>query len=159
MSSEQHTGQGAEQRGQQGPALDGGREGPGDAMPLPGAAGAPGGAAVGSDQSAEPVWRYQVPPPGSGSSGEQSNAGHYTPNAAGHGGGIVGAPAESNVNAPGRPLSGEGSAVDPAGGTIGGIQASKKAQTEGDPAGNNDSGMSASTADGNLSGSAGTDRA
>ncbi|MEN3276801.1 MAG: hypothetical protein V7631_2591, partial [Massilia sp.] len=105
-----------EQRTQHGPALDGGREGPGDATPLPGAAGATGaagGGAGGADQSAEPVWRYQVPPPGSGTGTGESNAGHYTPNAAGHGGGIVSAPAESNVNAPGRPLSGAGSATDP----------------------------------------------
>jgi hypothetical protein len=119
----------SDKRTQQGPVLDGGREGPGDDMTLPGAAGGPAGA--GADQSAEPVWRYQVPPPGSGGSGEQSNAGHYTANAAGHGGGIVSAPAESNVNAPGEPLSGAGSATDPEPGTISGIQASRKAQREG----------------------------
>lgn len=148
-----------EQRTQHGPALDGGREGPGDAMGLPGAAGAPagGGGAAGADQSAEPVWRYQVPPPGSGTGAGESNAGHYTPNAAGHGGGIVEAPADSNVNAPGRPLSGAGSATDPAAGTIGGIGASRKAQAEGGAAGGNPV-ESASNADGNMSGSAGTDR-
>jgi hypothetical protein len=150
-----------EQRTQHGPALDGGREGPGDAMSLPGAGGAPvngagGAVGAGSDQSAEPVWRYQVPPPGSGTGAGESNAGHYTPNAAGHGGGIVSAPAESNVNDPGRPLSGAGSATDPAGGTIGGIQASKQAQETGGAAAAGNPGESLN-ADGNLSGSAGTD--
>jgi hypothetical protein len=137
-----------EQRTQHGPARDGGREGPGDTMGLPGGAGA--------DQSAEAVWRYQVPPPGSGT-GAQSNAGHYTPNAAGQGGGIVEAPADSNVNAPGRPLSGAGSATDPAAGTIGGIEASKRAEATGGAAGGPPD-DAASNADGNMSGSAGTDR-
>ena len=147
-----------EKRTEHGPALDGGREGPGDAMSLPGAGGTPpSGGAAGADQSADPVWRYQVPPPGSGTGANESNAGHYTPNAAGHGGGIVEAPAESNVNAPGRPLSGAGSATDPAGGTIGGIQASRKAQETGETAGGNPV-ESAPNADGNMSGSAGTDR-
>lgn len=146
-----------EQRTQHGPALDGGREGPGDNMGLPGAGGATGGGAAGADQSAEPVWRYQVPPPGSGTGAGESNAGHYTPNAAGHGGGIVEAPADSNVNAPGRPLSGAGSASDPAPGTIGGIEASRRAQASGGAAGGNPV-ESASNADGNMSGSAGTDR-
>lgn len=148
-----------ERRTEHGPSLDGGREGPGEAMTLPGAGGAPGGGAAGADQSAEPVWRYQVPPPGSGNGipADESNAGHYTPNAAGHGGGIVGAPAESNVNAPGQPLSGAGSATDPAGGTIGGIQASRKAQETGAAAGGGIAGESAANADGNMSGSAGSD--
>lgn len=146
-----------EQRTQHGPALDGGREGPGETMGSPGAAGAPDGGVAGADQSAEAVWRYQVPPPGSGTEADQSNAGHYTPNAAGHGGGIVEAPAESNVNAPGQPLSGAGSATDPAAGTIGGIEASRKAQaTGGASRGLPDD--AASNADGNMSGSAGTDR-
>lgn len=148
-----------EQRTQQGPALDGGREGPGDDLTLPGAAGGPAGG-TGSDQSAEPVWRYQVPPPGSGTGGEESNAGHYTANAAGHGGGIVSAPPESNVNAPGQPLSGAGSATDPTGATIGGIQASRQAQANGGAAGGSPDMANdmASNADGNLSGSAGTDQ-
>ncbi|MCC2955552.1 hypothetical protein LK542_08005 [Massilia sp. IC2-477] len=148
-----------EQRTQQGPVPDGGREGPGEDMrtagedmSLPGA----GGGALGADQSAEPVWRYQVPPPGSGTGAEQSNAGHYTANAAGHGGGIVSAPADTNVNAPGQPLSGAGSATDPAGGTVGGIQASREAQANGGAA--RGAPDMASNADGNMSGSAGTDR-
>lgn len=148
----------SDKRTQQGPVLDGGREGPGDDMTLPGAGNAPmgsGAGGLGADQSAEPVWRYQVPPPGSGAGGEQSNAGHYTANAAGHGGGIVSAPAESNVNAPGAPLSGAGSADDPEPGTISGIQASRKAQREGGVEGMPDM---ASNADGNMSGSAGTDQ-
>lgn len=150
----------SEQRTQQGPALDGGREGPGEAAHSPGASRTPasdGGGAAGADQSAESVWRYQVPPPGSGAGAEESNAGHYTPNAAGHGGGIVGAPADSNVNAPGRPQSGAGSATDPAAGTIGGIEASRKAQASGGAGGGN-AVESAGNADGNMSGSAGTDR-
>lgn len=147
-----------EKRTEHGPALDGGREGPGDDMTLPGAAGGAGsGAGAGADQSTEPVWRYQVPPPGNGADAEESNAGHYTPNAAGHGGGIVEAPAESNVNGPGQPLSGAGSATDPAPGTIGGIEASRKAQAAGGAAGVNPM-ESAPNADGNMSGSAGTDR-
>ncbi|MDK6078209.1 hypothetical protein [Massilia varians] len=138
-----------EQRTQHAPARDGGREGPGDTRGLPGGAGA--------DQSTEAVWRYQVLPPGSGTGADQSNAGHYTPNAAGHGGGIVEAPAESNVNAPGRPLSGAGSATAPAPGTIGGIEASREAQATGGAAGGPPD-DAASNADGNMSGSAGTDR-
>jgi len=148
----------SDKRTQQGPVLDGGREGPGDDMTLPGAGGGPAGsgaAGAGADQSAEPVWRYQVPPPGSGGTEEQSNAGHYTANAAGHGGGIVSAPLESNVNAPGQPLSGAGSATDPEPGTISGIQASRRAQREGGVEGLPDM---ASNADGNMSGSAGTDQ-
>lgn len=142
-----------EQRTQHGPALDGGREGPGENMSQPGAA----GGAPGTGQSAEPVWRYQLPPPGSGTGAGESNAGHYTPNAAGHGGGIVEAPAESNVNAAGRPQSGAGSATNPAAGTIGGIEASRKAQAAGGAAGG-PLGETAANADGNMSGSAGTDR-
>jgi hypothetical protein len=130
-------------------ALDGGREGPGENM-------------QGSSQPADPVWRYQVPPPGSGTGAGESNAGHYTPNAAGHGGGIVSAPAESNVNAPGRPSSSHGSATEPvAGGTAGAIQASRKIESMGGAAGGNPAqteGNAASNADGNMSGSAGTDR-
>ncbi|GAB3376673.1 hypothetical protein [Massilia agri] len=151
-----------EKRIQEGAALDGGREGPGEDQRLPGAAGGPIGSGT-SAQPAEPVWRYQVPPPGSGTGAGESNAGHYTPNAAGHGGGIVSAPAESNVNAPGRPLSGAGSATEPiAGGTAGAIEASRKAQAtggavKGAPA--DTDGNAASNADGNMSGSAGTDRA
>lgn len=146
-----------EQRAQHGPALDGGREGPGDTRDLPGATGTPGSGGAGGDQSAEAVWRYQIPPPGSGTGADESNAGHYTPNAAGHGGGIVEAPADSNVNAPGRPLSGAGSATDPSAGTIGGIEASRKAQASGGATrGLPDD--AASNADGNMSGSAGTDR-
>lgn len=141
MSTEQGT--------QHGPARDGGREGPDDTMGAPGAAGA--------DRSTEAVWRYQVPPPGSGTEASQSNAGHYTPNAAGHDGGIVEAPAESNVNAPGRPLSGAGSATDPAPGTIGGIEASRQAQATGGAAGGPPD-DAAGNADSNMSGSAGTDR-
>lgn len=148
-----------EKRNEHGPALDGGREGPGDAMTLPGAGGAPQvGGGAGADQSAEPVWRYQVPPPGSGAGGNESNAGHYTPNAAGHGGGIVSAPADSNVNPAGRPSSGAGSATEPAAGTIGGIQASKRAQETGEVAGGGNTVDPAVNADGNMSGSAGTDR-
>ncbi|VXB72955.1 hypothetical protein [Massilia sp. 9I] len=145
-----------DKRNQDGKALDGGREGPGEDMSLPGAAGAPMGSGAGSDQSAEPVWRYQVPPPGSGAGAAESNAGHYTANAAGHGGGIVSAPPESNVNAPGQPLSGAGSATDPTGATLGGIQASREAQANGGAAGGPPD--MASNADGNMSGSAGTDR-
>lgn len=141
---------------------DGGREGPGDNMPLPGAAGAPAAGAAGGSQPDNPVWRYQVPPPGSGTGGGESNAGHYTPNAAGHGGGIVSAPAESNVNAPGRPLNSHGSATEPlAGGTAGAIEASRKIESMGGAAGGNPAqteGNAASNADGNMSGSAGTDR-
>lgn len=140
-----------EQRTQSGPVLDNGREGPGDDATLPGAA----SGAMGDAQQAEPVWRYQVPPPGSGTGANESNAGHYTANAAGHGGGIVGAPAESNVNAPGQPLSGAGSATDPEPGTIAGIEASRKAQAEGGVEGMPET---ASNADGNMSGSAGTDQ-
>ncbi len=148
-----------EQRTEHGPALDGGREGPGDTLPLPGAGGGPGsgGGGAGAGQSAGPVWRYQVPPPGSGTGAGESNAGHYTPNAAGHGGGIVEAPADSNVNAPGRPLSGAGSATNPAPGTIGGIEASRKAQEAGGAAGGAMPAESASNADGNMSGQAGSD--
>ncbi|MCA1246598.1 hypothetical protein [Massilia sp. MS-15] len=131
-------------------AMDGGREGPGDGM----------GAGEGGDQ----VWRYQVPPPGHGAEAGagagagtgESNAGHYTPNAAGRGGGIVSAPAESNVNPPGQPMSGAGSATDPAPGTISGIQASREAAAKGGVEGMPDD--MASNADGNMSGSAGTDR-
>lgn len=140
-----------EARTPHGPAFDGGREGPGDATSQPG-----GGA--GADQSAEPVWRYQVPPPGSGAGAGASQAGHYTPNPEGQGGGIVGAPADSNVNAPGRPLSGAGSATDPTGGTLGGIAASRKARETGEVAGGGNPVESAANADGNMSGSAGTDR-
>ena len=116
--------------------------------------------ATGADHSAEPVWRYEAPPPGSGTGAgaSESNAGHYTPNAEGHGGGIVSAPADSNVNAPGRPLSGAGSATDPAGGTLGGIAASRKARETGEVAGGGNPVESAANADGNMSGSAGTDR-
>lgn len=145
-----------QERNERDVALDGGREGPGEDQRLPGAAGGPMGAGAGSDQSAEPVWRYQVPPPGSGTGAEESNAGHYTANAAGHGGGIVSAPADSNVNAPGQPLSGAGSATDPAPGTTSGIEASRQAQTSGGAAGGAPD--MASNADGNMSGSAGTDR-
>ena len=147
---------------QEGASPDGGREGPGEDQRLPGAAGGPMGSGA-REQSAEPVWRYQVPPPGSGAGMDESNAGHYTPNAAGHGGGIVSAPAESNVNAPGRPLSGAGSATGPiAGGTGGAIGAGRKGQAsggalKGTPA--DVDGNAASNADGNMSGSAGTDRA
>ncbi|KFI07689.1 hypothetical protein [Massilia sp. BSC265] len=106
------------------------------------------------------MWRYQVPPPGSGSGtpAGESNAGHYTPNAAGHGGGIVSAPAESNVNAPGRPLSGAGSAADPAGGTIGGIQASRDAEAMGGAGGGGNPGASAANADSKPGGSGETDQ-
>ena len=145
-----------EQRKERDVALDGGREGPGEYQRLPGAADGAMGAGAGSDQAAEPVWRYQVPPPGSGTGAQESNAGHYTANAAGHGGGIVSAPAESNVNAPGQPLSGAGSATDPAPGTISGIEASRQAQLSGGAEGGSPD--TASNADGNMSGSAGTDR-
>lgn len=146
----------SEKRIQDGTALDGGREEPGEDPRLPGASGAPMGAGAGSGQPAEPMWRYQVPPPGSGAGAGESNAGHYTANAAGHGDGIVSAPPESNVNAPGQPLSGAGSATDPAGGTLGGIEASREVQANGGAAAGQPD--MASNADGNMSGSAGTDR-
>jgi len=63
--------------------LDGGRSGPGDDLPLPGA-----GAST-------------------------SNAGHYTANEAGRGGGIVSSSPEAQVNPPGQPQSGHGSATEP----------------------------------------------
>ncbi|MFC0251878.1 hypothetical protein [Massilia consociata] len=142
-----------------GPALDGGREGPGDAMPMPGAGGGAAGGA-GGDQAGEPVWRYQVPPQGGDTSASESNAGHYTANAAGHGGGIVSAPPESNVNAPGRPQSGHGSATEPiAGGTAGAMSSEGRAGAMGGAAGGGNPGTDASNADSNLSGSGGSDRA
>ena len=96
--------------------------------------------------------------PGEHLGASASSPGHYTPNPAGRGGGIVAAPAESNVNAPGRPLSGAGSATDPAPGTIAGIEASRKAQAAGGAGSGPIAGEDASNADGNMRGSSGTDQ-
>lgn len=89
----------------------------------------------------------------------QSNAGHYTANPAGRGGGIVSSPPEAQVNPPGRPQSGHGSATEPvAGGTAGAMSNQDGASPMGGAAGGGNPGSQASNADSNLSGSGGSDR-
>ena len=87
----------------------------------------------------------------------RSNAGHYTANPAGRGGGIVSSPPEAQVNPPGKPQSGHGSATEPvAGGTAGAM--SSQGGPMGGAAGGGNPGSQASNADSNLSGSGGSDR-
>ncbi|CAN7406525.1 hypothetical protein [Massilia sp. LjRoot122] len=86
----------------------------------------------------------------------QSNAGHYTANPAGRGGGIVSSPPEAQVNPPGKPQSGHGSATEPvAGGTAGAMSNQGGAGPMGGAAGGGNPGSQASNADSNLSGSGG----
>jgi len=83
---------------------------------------------------------------------QTSNAGHYTPNAAGRDGGIVSSSPEAQVNPPGKPQSGHGSATEPvAPGTAGAMSDEANRKKEGP-----DSDM-ATNADSNLSGDAGDD--
>lgn len=106
--------------------LDGGRGGPGDDMPMPGAG--------------------------------TSNAGHYTANPAGRGGGIVGSSPEAQVNPPGKPQSGQGSATEPvAPGTAGIASREAAAGRMAGGAGGGDMGKQPPNADSNLSGDAGDD--
>jgi hypothetical protein len=106
--------------------LDGGRGGPGDDMPMPGAG--------------------------------TSNAGHYTANPAGRGGGIVGSSPEAQVNPPGKPQSGQGSATERvAPGTAGIASREAAAGRMAGGAGGGDMGKQPPNADSNLSGDAGDD--
>ncbi|MGG7604969.1 hypothetical protein [Massilia sp. BKSP1R2A-1] len=106
--------------------LDGGRGGPGDDMPMPGAG--------------------------------TSNAGHYTANPAGRGGGIVGSSPEAQLNPPGKPQSGQGSATEPvAPGTAGIASREAAAGRMAGGAGGGDMGNQPPNADSNLSGDAGDD--
>jgi hypothetical protein len=95
-----------------------------------------------------------MPLPGAGT----SNAGHYTANPAGRGGGIVGSSPEAQVNPPGKPQSGQGSATEPVAPGTAGIAAREAAAGRmAGGAGGGDMGKQPPNADSNLSGDAGDD--
>ncbi|MCD2516659.1 hypothetical protein LQ564_10110 [Massilia sp. G4R7] len=95
-----------------------------------------------------------MPMPGAGT----SNAGHYTPNPAGRGGGIVSSSAEAQVNPPGKPQSGQGSATEPVAPGVAGIRSNEAAAGRiAGGAGGGDLGNQAPNADSNMSNSAGDD--